>query len=179
MNQDRPKNPPLLNLSLAGAFWVYGVMLLYFPDYAKVSSPWSWPFILLAYGFFLFSIAGTMFSLSDITRSEFIRYAGPGLSTFFVAFLLHYWSEWQSLTGWIVFVLKLLALAAAMLTVAFFAMGIPHLLQKQTSGLTNHADDTTVTTVKKSRFEQVASILIAALSLLTALVPLIKAWLNI
>ncbi len=182
-DEKQSSNPPSLNLSLAGAFLIYGIMLFYFPGYAKISSPWSWIFYFLAYAFLLFSVAGTVVSLSAITKSEFVRFAGFGLAFGFIAFLLHNWSETQNAAELPAILLKFSALIFAMIGVGGIAMAIPHLKNKQSSDITDRAQTTGSTAQEskpvKSRFEQFISVIIALLSFMTALVPLIKVWLNL
>lgn len=178
-----PHNPPSLNLSLAGAFWVCGIMFSYFPQYASISAPWSWIFVLFAYVCFLFSIVGAFFSLAAVKKSKFLEYAGTGAFFGIIGFLLHTWAEKQGSPSWLILTLKLLVLASGILGVTFIATGIPHLVEprKSVSATQLTATDVSAPLIfsKQPRFEKIISVIIALLSLLTALVPLLKAWLQI
>lgn len=178
-----PLNPPSLNLSLAGAFWVCGIMFSYFPQYAGISAPWSWVFILFAYACFLFSIVGAFFSLAAVKKSKFLEYAGMGAFFGIIGFLLHTWAEKQGSPGWLILTLKLLVLASGILGVSFIATGIPHLVEPRKSVSANQPTTMDVSTPlifsRQPRFEKIISVVIALLSFLTALIPLVKAWLHV
>ena len=78
--------------------------------------------------------------------------------------------------------MKIVALPLAMGCVLGIAIGLPYLWHRQPQPI----DEETPSAIagaerksEKSRFEQIVSVVIALLSLATALIPLFKAWLNI
>ncbi len=135
ITKDKKPNPKGHDLMLAIAFWIYGLMFFYFPDYAGISKPWAWIFFVIAYFWYAISIIGAVSGIANLTKSEFIKNAGYGFAFGIVAFLLYKWSQGVNVPAWASILLKILGLPFAMFGVAGIAIGIPYLWDHQISSI--------------------------------------------
>ena len=180
--KEKKPTPKGHDLMLAIAFWIFGLMFFYFPNYSGITNPWAWIFYVIAYFWYLVSMIGAVLGLTNLTKNEFVKNAGFGFVFGIIAFLLHKWSEGINIANWASILLKILALPVAMIAVAGFATGIPYLWDPEiSSGETKDSSNSRLSKPEekpaKSLFEQTVSIVVALLSLLTALAPLLKEWL--
>ena len=171
------------DLSVAIGLLIVGIMFFYFPNYASISTPWSWIFYMMAYVLYFLSLVGTVTGLSKLVKnSEFVKFTGIAFIFGAITFLLHKWSQSSNMFSWFTLLLKLLALSSAIFTTLAISVGLPFIwdVNPETEQKRNLNDrDSEKETPRKSRFEQIVSVVIAVITLLTALVPLLKVWLNL
>ena len=161
-------------------------MIGYFPIYASLSREWSWPFKALSFIFYGFGAVTALAGLRNVTNIRFITHVAMGVALAIPAYLLHMWARGTE-TFWVSVSLRLLALITAGFSLLFILLSIPYLFLGAPEATSQHEVSNTLANEgashrpqpSKSRFEQVAGIIIATLALLTGLVPLVKAWFNI
>ena len=152
--------------------------------YAALPAGWTWPFRGLGYMFYAIGAVAAIFGLSNFTNSRFLQYFGTAAGFGVFAYLFHRWASDVAAFGWSL-LLRVIVLVSAAGALPYLLLSIPFLFLKpqeptSPSAMGNGAPKSVDNTSgSRSRFELIAGIIIALLALLTAAVPLIKAWLKV
>jgi len=178
----KPKKPqpPLSGLAIVASLWLWGAILFYAPTYLSIVGGWRIPFNVFGAIALITSFAGALIELGKFWKSEALSYWGAGLVFLIPAGILFALVEFYSLSP----VLETIAKVAALLLLAFsgpfFFMGVPHFFwkekQEQVSQTTEEIPEEEIMAQKlarrEARFTTIASIIIAFLSLATAVIKL-------
>ena len=179
----RKTHPPGADLGIAAGIAIWGMMLNYFPIYANIPPGWALIFIIPGYICYVVGFLGAAIGLGAIFKSEFIFPAGIGTFLLVSAYLLHRSTGSSVSAGWTCLLLmKLGVLILAGLGIMFLLASAPLLFHKvegqprdnQTSSESTSGTTQSGHTTAKSKSEQVISLIVAILTLLAALAPILR-----
>ena len=174
--EPKKPQPPLSGLAIVASLWLWGTILFYAPTYLDIVGGWRVPFNVLGAIALIISFGGALVELGKFWKSEALSYWGVGLVFLIPAGILFALVEFYSLSS----VLETIAKVAALLLLAFsgpfFFMGVPYFFwkekQKQFSQSEEDVPEEEVVAQRlarrEARFTTIASIIIAFLSLASA-----------
>lgn len=118
-------NHPLSGVSLAGAFWLWGSIILYAPIYLGMTSH-QWIFNIIGVILLLIGLLGSLIEIDKMFKNEGFSYFGVG--SFFVvpALLIHFYVSFNTIDIFWQTILKIGVLFFIGLGGAFFLMGLPY-----------------------------------------------------
>jgi hypothetical protein len=181
---EKPKKPrpPLSGLAIVASLWLWGTILFYIPTYLNIVGGWRIPFNVLGAIALIISFGGALLELGKFWKSEALSYWGVGIIFLIPAIIFLVLVKLYPLAPlW-----ETLAKIAALVLLAFsgplFFMGIPYFFWKAPQGQEpKHAEETSAQEAsaqemaqREAKFTTIASIIIALLSLATALVKLVS-----
>lgn len=172
--------PPLGGLAIVASLWLWGAILFYAPTYLNIVGGWRIPFNILGAIALTLSFGGALLELGKFWKSEALSYWGAGIIFLIPAVVFFVLVRFYSLAPFWETSAKIVALILLAFSGPFFFMGIPHFFwkgpQEQTSGHTEEISEKEAAEQKQARrearFTMIASIIIALLSLVTAIVKL-------
>jgi hypothetical protein len=179
---ERPKKPqpPLSGLAIVASLWLWGAILLYTPTYLNIAGGWQIPFTVLGAIALIISFGGALLELSKFWKSEALSYWGAGAIFLIPALIFFVLVKLYPLTPLWETLAKIAALVLLTLAGPFFFMGIPHFFWRvPQSQEPEHAEGVSAQEAaaqkaaqREARFTTIASIIIALLSLATAVIKL-------
>ena len=135
----KKSSPPGSELALSAAFWLWGIMISYFPTYAGISPGWAWPFKGLSYVCYALGVVGAVLGLSHLTNSRFLLFLGLATAFGVTAYLLHLWAV-NTEAFVISLSLRILVLLLAGLGLVYLLLSIPHLFVREQRGLVEQTE---------------------------------------
>jgi len=177
---EKKPGPPTLGLAVVADLWLWGALLLFAPNYLGIASGWQIPFYVLGGLALLISFGGALTELGKLWKTEALSYWGAGIVLLIPAAALYIAIGRQLITGALGVVAKVGALILTAIGGGLFLHGIPYLFWRQdsrtkesSSGPADAPDSVDEKRARrKANFEAIASIVVALLSLATAVVTL-------
>ena len=179
--EPKKPQPPLSGLAIVASLWLWGAILFYAPTYLGIVGGWRVPFNVLGAIALIISFGGALVELGKFWKSEALSYWGVGLVFLIPAGILFALVKFYSLPS----VLETITKAAALLLLAFsgpfFFMGVPYFFWKEKQEQFSQSEEEVSEEEavaqnlarRKARFTTIASIIIAFLSLATAVAKLV------
>jgi hypothetical protein len=174
----RSKKPatPSDGLAVAGLFFVVGIFISYFPTYSHTPSIQELC-LFIAYLCYSIGFLGGCFELGKLSRNQFWETFGIGIIAAFICLGVNWLGNLTNhiyVLSFIIRILMILPLAIAAYGVirGILYLVIPDKRSNDVNQLTQNNSSQTATTAPKERMksEQVAGIIIAILSVITALI---------
>lgn len=178
--RSKKPQPPLSGLAIVASLWLWGAILFYTPTYLNIAGGWQIPFNVLGAIALIISFGGALLEFSKFWKSEALSYWGVGIIflipaiIFFVLVKLYPLAPlWETLA-------KTAALVLLAFSGPFFFMSVPYFFWKASQGQEpKHTEEVSAqeasaqkTAQREAKFTKIASIIIALLSLATAVVKL-------
>jgi len=175
-------DPPLSGLSIVASLWLWGAILFFVPYYFDINGGWQIPFNILGVIILAISFGGALMEFSKHWKSEALSYWGAGLVFLVPSITLFVFVHLSNSSSvWIV-LSKIGALLLLAIGAPFIFMGIPYLFWRDeqeakleellAEDLSDEEKIEKQVSRQEARFSSIASIIIALLSLTTAIVKL-------
>lgn len=144
-------------------------MWAYFPTYAGLEGGWATFFAGGSYFWYIIAAIGALSGLENILKNEFWRNAAVAAVVGGIAWFVHWGSS--RVGGPLQLGLKITVLLILMIAVAGFALGVPHLFARNEAG-----EGLAGESRRRSFRENVVSLIVALLALLTATLQFYAEW---
>lgn len=179
---EKKPGPPTLGLAVVADLWLWGALLLFAPNYLGIVSGWQIPFYALGGLALSVSLAGALTELGRLWKTEALSYWGAGIVLLVPAGALYVAIERQIITGALGVIAKVGALVLTAIGGALFFQGIPYLFWKQNEKIEKSPSDSVnipdtgdeKRSKRKASLETIVSMIVALLSLATAIVALVE-----
>jgi len=176
-SQQKKTGPPLLGLAVVADLWLWGAILLYGPTYLGIVSGWRIPLYVLGFFVLTISFAGALLELSKLWKSEGLNYWGVSLVFLIPAVALHTVVTRYALMPLLETIAKVATLLFIALGGAMVFHGAAYFLQTPSKDRVEKPSPEEAAREKavkrRANLEIVSSILVALLSLATAVVKLV------
>jgi len=182
-NKEKSKKPqhPLSGLSIVASLWLWGSILFYAPIYFGISGGWRIPFNLFGTIAIIISFAGALIELGKYWKNEGWSYWGVGLVFLIPSVILFSLVKIYTMSPILLTTAKIGALVLLALSGPFIFMGIPYFfwrepqaqILKPAKDIPKEEAAAEKLAKREARFTTIASIIIACLSLATAVVKLV------
>jgi hypothetical protein len=181
---NRHSSPPGTDLAVSVVLLVWGLIFSYLPPKSRVPTWFDWSFEILAYVCYGVGLLALVAGINALFRSRFISYAGTGSLILVAAFYFQNWATGLQADSLALLVLYLFAIVTACLGTLLLAMAVPYLFaDKKQGGMSPDGSDSTdqagSAAQDRSRTENILAVVIAILTFLAALLPILQTWLGI
>lgn len=177
MAPEKRPSPPLSGLAIVADLWLWGAILFYAPNYLGIVGTWRILFNVCGFLAITISFVGALLELSKIWKSEGLSYWGTSLAFLIPALLLHMAVRYYALLPLLESIARVSTLILAAIGGALVFQGVPYFFWQPAKEPTEQPSLAEAAEQKVARrrmnFEIAASIMIALLSLATAVVKLV------
>jgi len=175
MQNKKGEKPPLLGLSIVAMFLIWGGLAFYIPVYLGINTHIIF-FNIIGFICLTISLAGSLIEISNIWKNEAYSYWGVSLVFILPAILLHlsvYYYEINEF--WSIFI-KVAVIVLLFIGTPFIPMGFSYLLWKRNDENTDEREISGEERVTNStnKIQLISSLIIAILTLATAIVQLVS-----
>ena len=180
--KNKPKenkpSPPTSGIAIAGAFWIWGFILLYTPPYLGIIGVWKYPFYVLGFIGLTISLAGALIELGKLRHSEGLSNWGASIVFLLPALALYLLVKYQHIAGALVIPTKIAILLLVAMGVPFIFLGISYFFwKKEIPELPQKPfEQIAISRIEKAKptLKVIANIIVAMLALATAIVTLVE-----
>ena len=177
MAQERKPRPPLLGFAIVADLWLWGAILFYAPTYLGIVGGWRILFNVLGFVAITISFTGAVLELSKLWKSEGLSYWAVSFAFLFPALLLHIAVMHYAFMPLLESIARVATLILVALGGALLFQGVPYFFwqpaKERTEQPSLEEGAERRAAKRRTNLEVVASILIALLSLATAVIQLI------
>jgi hypothetical protein len=166
--------PDLLGFSTVAVLWWWGSLFLYSPTYLNITGVFSVVLTFVGAVFLIISFSGAILEIGKFRKNDGINYLAGSALFILPAIGLHAWNELSTLPTIMVSLVKFMVLILFAFGGALMFQGIAYALWKKPP----EKDDASViqseqkVDSRKANFELSANIIVAVLSLITAIIAL-------
>lgn len=171
-------SPPLLGLSIAVTFLLWGMLTFYMPTYLEIDN--SVMFNVIGFAFLIISFVGSLMEISDLWKSEALSYWGVSILFIAPAILLHLSLAYYNIIGYWNIAIKILVIGLFVVGIPFIPIGFAYLTwnkkykYKEKSALCEEDRGKRTT----DRLQLLVSLFVTLLTLATAIVQLVSQMAN-
>lgn len=173
--KQKSESPPLLGLSVAVLFLIWGGLVFYIPTYLEIKN--SIVFDVIGFIFLIISFVGTLIEISYLWKTEAFSYWSVSLFFIAPAILLHLSLNYYGVVGYWATIIKSIVIGLMMIGTAFIPIGFAYLPWK-----TDNKEDEEKTSLNKEergkanteRLQLFISLVVTIITLATAIVQLIS-----
>ncbi len=176
------QKPSTLGLGTVATLWLWGALLLFTPQYLGIIHPWRILFFVIGGLGIIISFAGALLELGKLWDSEGLEYWGVSL-VFMIPAAALYVGVWQQLIDHpFVVPAKIAFLLLTAVGGSLFFHGVPYFFWESGVDAQHPAagdefpepDHKTEKATKAKLFQVIANVIVALLSLATAVVTLVS-----
>jgi len=173
--------PPLSGLAIVASLWLWGAIFLYAPTYLDVVGSGRVPFHIVGAIALVISFAGALVELGRFWKNEGLSYWGAALVFLIPAGVLFALIQYHALSGTVGTIARVAALLLLALGGPLFFTGVPYFFWKEeqekasqaAEGIPGEKTIEQMLARREARFTTIASIIVALLSLATAVVKIV------
>ncbi len=177
---EKKPRPPALGLAVVADLWLWGSLLLFAPNYFGIVSGWQIPFYVLGGLALVISFGGALIELGRLWKTEALSYWGAAIILLVPAGALCVSIERQFITGALGIIARIGVLILTAIGGSLFFHGVPYLFWQQNGKAGESLPDSVKVpdnsgekqAKRKANMETIANVIVALLSLATAIVTL-------
>jgi hypothetical protein len=178
----KTERPPGLGLAVVADLWLWGALSVWAPTYLQISSGWRFLFYVFGFVFLIVSFAGALLEIGKLWSKEGLDYWGVSLVFLLPAAVLYLLSATGRIEGVLLTIAKVAFLLLLAVGGPMFLQGVPYFIRssdrkrepKPAEEHNLHRIREDKAAQRKTTLEIVGRILVAFLSLATAIVALVE-----
>lgn len=177
ITQKKRVNPPFFGFAVAATLWFWGILFFYTPGYLNIVGGWRIPFIIVGWAFVVLALLGTLVELGNLWKNKGLKYWGAG-SVLLIPALILYVSLIYSPSSYsvVVTILKVFVLLLTAIGSMLIFLGVPYLFWETRKEPKPASPKMPPTKQKADKYKEIASIIVAVLSLVTITIQLVYAF---